>query len=98
MVGSVLKRVYWSCVVSPSCNLLLLVLGVWPVKISYGESQKLRIRLDSFRFFISSTEVDSRSISLSSVRGNDIIISNFVGYLQILIYAALYEFEITLIK
>ena len=93
MVGNVLRRVFWSCVVSPICNLLLLVLGVWPVKISYGESQKLRIRFEPFVFFISSTEVDSQSISLSCIRGSDIIISNFVGYLQILVYGALYDLE-----
>lgn len=65
------------------------MLGVWPVKASYGESQKLRIRLDFIYFVIYSTEVDSQSISLSDIRSGDIIISNFVGYLQILIYAAL---------
>ena len=49
-------------------------------------------------FFLSnlliySTVVNASSMSLSSIKINDIIFSNFVGYLQILIFAALYMFN-----
>lgn len=44
IVGSIPKHLYWSWVVSPICNLLLGVLGVLPIRVNYGESQKLRIR------------------------------------------------------
>ncbi|KAK8813029.1 hypothetical protein WA538_001900 [Blastocystis sp. DL] len=79
IIGAIPKHLYWSWVVSPICNLLLGVLGVLPIRVNYGESQKLRIR----------TEVNASEMSLSAIKSGDVIISNFTGYLQILVYAAL---------
>ena len=75
--------------VSPICNLLLGVLGVLPIRVNYGESQKLRIRLFLISHLIRSTEVNASEMSLSAIKSGDVIISNFTGYLQILVYAAL---------
>ena len=44
MVGDMLKRLYWNCVVSSLCRLLLFIMGVSHIEVKYGEAQKLRIR------------------------------------------------------
>ena len=87
IIGAIPKHLYW--VVSPICNLLLGVLGVLPIRVNYGESQKLRIRLFLISHLIRSTEVNASEMSLSAIKSGDVIISNFTGYLQILVYAAL---------
>lgn len=73
------KHLYWSWVVSPICNLLLGVLGVLPIRVNYGESQKLRIRLFLISHLIRSTEVNASDMSLSAIKSGDVIISNFHG-------------------
>ena len=92
IVGSIPKHLYWSWVVFPICNLLLGVLGVLPIRVNYGESQKLRIRSSCVSRLTHSTEVNASEMSLSAIKSSDFIISNFTGYLQILVYAALYVF------
>ena len=89
IIGAIPKHLYWSWVVSPICNLLLGVLGVLPIRVNCGESQKLRIRLFLISHLIRSTEVNASEMSLSAIKSGDVIISNFTGYLQILVYAAL---------
>lgn len=37
-----------------------------------------------------STVVNASSMTFSSIKGGDIIFSNFIGYLQILVFAALW--------
>lgn len=92
MFGSALKYLYWACVISPLSRLLLFLLGVWSIDVSYAESQKLRIRCSRPLLLICSTCVDRSSVSIRDIRSHDIVISNCVGYVQVLLYAALFRF------
>lgn len=89
IVGNALKRLYWSVIVSPLCRLLLFIMGITKIEVTYGESQKLRIRYYLFLHFTYSSVVNPSAISISSIQAHDLIISNYSGYLQVLIYASL---------
>lgn len=80
MFGDVMKRLYWACVVGPLVRMLLVIMGVWSIQTNYGKSQQLRIRIS----------VNPSTISISDIGSNDVIISNFTGYVQVLVYATLF--------
>lgn len=80
MFGDVMKHLYWTCVIGPLVRMLLVTMGVWSIHTSYGKSQQLRIRIS----------VNPSTISISDIANNDIIISNFTGYVQVLVYATLW--------
>lgn len=75
-----MKHLYWTCVIGPLVRMLLVTMGVWSIQTSYGKSQQLRIRIS----------VNPSTISISDIANNDIIISNFTGYVQVLVYATLW--------
>ena len=79
IIGDALKRIYRECVIGPLVRMLLVIMGLWSIQISYGKSQQLRIRLS----------VNPSTISLSDIQNDDIIISNFTGYVQVLVYSTL---------
>ena len=79
IIGDAPKRIYRECVIGPLVRMLLVIMGLWSIQISYGKSQQLRIRLS----------VNPSTISLSDIQNDDIIISNFTGYVQVLVYSTL---------
>ncbi|KAK8807103.1 hypothetical protein WA158_003862 [Blastocystis sp. Blastoise] len=72
-----LKRFIWKFMTSLIVRILLFVLGIFNIRESYAEKRILRIR----------SETDPRT-RFTTIKTSQIIISNFVGYVQILVYIA----------